>query len=81
MNRVNSRNDFGHDDITINIVMAVIIIITCGERAAVARAGGGEQVTARALERERSSVERPVMRIPEHDAYARRWNGRKTTHT
>jgi len=28
MNRVNSRNDFGHDDITINIVMAIIIIIT-----------------------------------------------------
>ena len=27
MNRVNSRNDFGHDDSTINIVMAVIIII------------------------------------------------------
>jgi len=27
MNRVNSRNDFGHDDGTINIVMAVIIII------------------------------------------------------
>jgi len=26
MNRVNSRNDFGHDDSTINIVMA---IITC----------------------------------------------------
>jgi len=27
MNRVNSRNDFGHDDSTINIVMAIIIII------------------------------------------------------
>ena len=27
MNRVNSRNDFGHDDTTINIVMAVILII------------------------------------------------------
>jgi len=28
MNRANSRNDFGHDDIsTINIVMAIIIII------------------------------------------------------
>ena len=25
--RVNSRNDFGHDDSTINIVMAIIIII------------------------------------------------------
>ena len=25
MNRVNSGNDFGHDDSTINIVMAVII--------------------------------------------------------
>ena len=27
MNRVNSRNDFGHDGSTINIVMAVITII------------------------------------------------------
>ena len=27
MNRVNSRNDFGHDDSTINSVMAIIIII------------------------------------------------------
>jgi len=27
MNRVNSRNEFGHDDSTINIVMAIIIII------------------------------------------------------
>jgi len=27
MNRVNSRNDFDHDDSTINIVMAIIIII------------------------------------------------------
>jgi len=27
MNQVNSRNDFGHDDNTINIVMAIIIII------------------------------------------------------
>jgi len=27
MNRVNSRNDFSHDDSTINIVMAIIIII------------------------------------------------------
>jgi len=27
MNRVNSRNDFGHDDSTINIVVVVIIII------------------------------------------------------
>ena len=26
MNRVNSRNDFDHDDSTINIVMAIIII-------------------------------------------------------
>jgi len=25
MNRVNSRNDFGHDDSNINIVMAIII--------------------------------------------------------
>ena len=27
MNRVNSRNDFGHDDSTVNIVMTIIIII------------------------------------------------------
>ena len=27
MNRVNSRNDIGHDDSTINIVVAIIIII------------------------------------------------------
>jgi len=27
MNRVNSRNEFGHDDSTINIVMAIIIVI------------------------------------------------------
>ena len=27
MNRVNSRNDFGHDESTIKIVMAIIIII------------------------------------------------------
>ena len=27
MNRVNSRNDFGHDDSTINIVMAIIITV------------------------------------------------------
>ena len=26
MNRVNSRNDFGHDDSTMNIVMAITII-------------------------------------------------------
>jgi len=27
MNRVNSRNDFGHDDSTISIVLVIIIII------------------------------------------------------
>jgi len=27
MNRVNSRNDFDHDDSTINIVVVIIIII------------------------------------------------------
>jgi len=27
MNRVNSRNDFGHDDSSMNIVMVIIIII------------------------------------------------------
>jgi len=26
MNRMNSRNDFGHDDSTINIVVVIIII-------------------------------------------------------
>jgi len=30
INWVNSRNDFGHDDSTINIVMAIIIIIIIG---------------------------------------------------
>ena len=28
MNRVNSRNDFGHDDSTINIVVVIIIILS-----------------------------------------------------
>jgi len=28
MNRVKSRNDFGHDDSTINIIVVIIIIIT-----------------------------------------------------
>ena len=28
MNQVNSRNDFGHDDSTINIFVLIIIIIT-----------------------------------------------------
>ena len=32
MNRVNSRNNFGHDDSTINIVMAIIIIIITTQR-------------------------------------------------
>ena len=27
LNRVNSRNDFGHDDSSINIVVAIIIVI------------------------------------------------------
>ena len=27
MNRVNSRNDFGHDDSTINAVVIIVIII------------------------------------------------------
>jgi len=27
VNRVNSRNDFGHDDSTINIVLVIIIIV------------------------------------------------------
>ena len=29
MNRVNSRNDFGHDDSTINTVVVIAIVITC----------------------------------------------------
>jgi len=33
MNQVNSRNDFGHDDSTINIVMAIIIIIQSSRTA------------------------------------------------
>ena len=33
MNRVNSHNDFGHDDSTINIVMAIIIIIKWPSRS------------------------------------------------
>jgi len=33
MNRVNSHNDFDHDDSTINIVMAIIIIITTAQTA------------------------------------------------
>ena len=36
MNRVNSRNDFGHDYSTINIVMAIIIIIIISVGAGVA---------------------------------------------
>ena len=32
MNRVNPRNDFGHDDSTINIVMAIIIIIASSSK-------------------------------------------------
>ena len=27
MNRVNSRNDFGHDDSTTNIVVVIVIIV------------------------------------------------------
>ena len=27
MNRVNSRNDFGHDDSTINIVVAILLLL------------------------------------------------------
>ena len=41
MNRVNSRNDFGHDDSTINIVMAIIIIII------ISRQPGPQQQTCR----------------------------------
>jgi len=42
MNRVNSRNDSGHDDSTINIVIAsIIIIISC--QLALATVGGVAQ--------------------------------------
>jgi len=34
MNRMNSCNDFGHDDNTINIVMAIIIIILAHQHRA-----------------------------------------------
>jgi len=34
MNRVHSRNDFGHDDSTINIVVVIIIIIIIIHQAA-----------------------------------------------
>ena len=43
MNRVNSRNDFGHDDSTINIVMAIIIIIIIIRDREVPRDGEGTQ--------------------------------------
>ena len=33
INRVNSRNDFGHDDSTINIVVVIIIIMNTVRRA------------------------------------------------
>jgi len=33
MNRVNSRNDFGHDDSTINIVMAIITRVSRYQKA------------------------------------------------
>ena len=36
MNRVNSRNNFGHDDSTINIVMAIIIIIISSHQCNIA---------------------------------------------
>jgi len=33
MNRVNSRNDFGHDDSTINTVVVIIVITDAGTRS------------------------------------------------
>jgi len=33
MNRVNSRNDFGHDDSTINIVVVIIVSTDTGTRS------------------------------------------------
>ena len=40
MNQVNSRNHLGHDDSTINIVMAIIIIIMITEWVVLAGGGG-----------------------------------------
>ena len=37
MNRVNSRNDFGHDDSTINIVVAISIISNLKKKFITAR--------------------------------------------
>ena len=33
MNRVNSRDDFGYDDNTINIVVVIVIVIIVGSSA------------------------------------------------
>ena len=40
INLLNSRNDFGHDDSTINIVMTIIIIIIIGVAGVMARTSG-----------------------------------------
>jgi len=45
MNRVNSRNDFGHDDSTINIVMAIIIIINTRKYSAILAKPGSHENT------------------------------------
>ena len=44
MNRVNSRNDFGHDDSTINIVMAIIVIIIISLNLGRSSRGGGQKL-------------------------------------
>ena len=50
MNRVNSRNDFGHDDSTINIVMAIIISIVLCLCMSVSLASRGSVKTVERIE-------------------------------
>ena len=48
MNRVNSRNDLGHDDSTVNIVVVIIIIIIMLQQQ-ICEGGGGLYVAAGAV--------------------------------
>jgi len=62
MNRMNSHNDFGHDDSTINIVAVIIIIITLD---------GRRQYLVRVAVRKRlatlAALQRPVAGVQLHD--------------
>jgi len=62
MNRVNSRNDFGHDDSTINIVMAIIIIDSAPTRLTVVQCRRRAE-RRRVAERCRKSAEF-LVRVP-----------------